>query len=417
MSAKKSYKNLAVIFFLGASSGLPIVLILSTLKALLVDQGFDLATIGIFSLATLPYTLKIFFAPIIDSFSLPFLTRAFGQRRSWIIFTQLLLVIFISALGASAIFSSLTAIATFSFLLGLSSASQDVVIDGYRIELIEKEDQALASGFYIYGYRLGMLISGAGALVLADIFSWDVVYFFMAASMALCIFINFFATETRKDWKPKDYNFFSWNKEFVIKPFLDFTNHKRWYAILAFVVFFKLGDAFAGNLTLPFLLELGFSKTELASILKTFGLFATLVGVFAGGLLVKKFGIVKSLWVAGIMQMLSNLAFAYLSKVGHDPALLYLVVFAENFSGGIGDSVFVAYLSGLCNVAFSATQYALLSSLATFARSTLTASTGFFAQSLGWYNFFLLSTAVAIPGLIFLFWMTQKEKLIGKAKY
>jgi PAT family beta-lactamase induction signal transducer AmpG len=409
MKAQKSYKNLAVIFFLGISSGLPIVLILSTLKALLVDKGFDLKTVGFFSLASLPYSLKFFFAPIIDSFSIPFFTRIFGQRRSWIIFTQLLLVIFIFALGGAGIAGSLGAIATFAFLVGLSSASQDIVIDGYRIELIKKEDQGFASSFYVYGYNIGMLISGAGALALADIIGWNAVYFLMSASMALCIFVTFFADETRKNWQPKKYNFLSWRKEYVIAPLVDFTHHKRWYVIFAFIIFFKLGDAFAGNLTLPFLLEIGFSKIEIATIVKTFGLFATLGGVFAGGLLVKKIGIVKSLWVAGLMQMFSNLAFAYLSKIGHDPRLLYVVVFSENFSGGIGNSVFVAYLSGLCSIAFSATQYAILSSLSSFARGALTASAGVFAQDLGWYNFFIFSTFLAVPGLIFLLWLNAKK--------
>jgi PAT family beta-lactamase induction signal transducer AmpG len=408
----KSYKNLAIIFFLGLSSGLPIVLILSTLKALLVEKGFDLKTIGFFSLVALPYSLKIFFAPIIDSFSIPFLTKNFGQRRSWIIFTQLLLAIFIFALGAAGIMQSLSAIAVLAFLVGLSSASQDIVIDGYRIELIKKEDQGFAASSYVYGYNIGMLISGAGALTLAELLGWDSVYFLMAASMLFCIFVVFFADETRKNWQPKKYNFLSWNKEYVAAPIVDFTRHKQWYVIFAFIIFFKLGDAFAGNLTLPFLLEMGFSKIEIAKIVKTFGLFATLAGVFCGGILVKKIGVVKSLWIAGIMQMLSNLTFAYLSKIGHDTNLLYAVVFAENFSGGIGNSVFVAYLSGLCNVAFSATQYAILSSLASFARSTLTASAGIFAQDFGWYNFFIFSTFLAAPGLLFLLWMNFKNKKV-----
>ncbi|MBM3579398.1 MAG: AmpG family muropeptide MFS transporter [Alphaproteobacteria bacterium] len=407
---KKSYKNLSVIFLFGISSGLPLALILSTLKALLVESGFDLKTVGFFALVSLPYTLKFFFAPVIDSFAVPLLTRVLGQRRSWIIFTQLLLVIFIFALGAAGIVGSLGAIALFALLVGFSSASQDVVIDAYRIELIEKENQGFASGFYVCGYNLGMLISGAGALALAEIFSWDVVYFLMALSMALCIFVTFFADETRKNWQPKKYDFSSWGRNFVLEPILDFTRHELWYVIFAFVILFKLCDAFAGSLTLPFLLGIGFSKIEIAKIVKTFGLLATLLGTLFGGLLVKRLGVMKSLWIAGIVQMLSNLAFAYLAKIGYDPELLYFVVFVENFSGGIGSSVFVAYLSGLCNLSFSATQYALLSSLATFARSVLTASAGIFAQSLGWYQFFVLSTLLAVPGLVFLFWLTAKKE-------
>ncbi len=399
---KKITRNLAVIFFLGISSGLPIALILSTLKALLLEKGFDLKTIGFFSLVSLPYTLKFLFAPIIDSCKLPFLTKILGQRKSWIILSQLVLAVFISLLGAAGIVASVSSVAIFAFLVAFASATQDIVIDGYRIELIEKENQGIAASAYVYGYRIGMLISGAGALMLAEILSWDVVYFVMAGLMILFSAFTLFADETRKNWQSQSHDFLSWFKNSVIEPLKDFTRHSRWYIILAFVILFKLGDAFAGNLTLPFLLEIGFSKMEIASIVKTFGLFATLLGIFFGGILVKKIGVMKSLWIAAVAQMLSNLAFSYLSQIGHDANLLYAVIFVENFSGGIGDSVFVAYLSSLCNIAFSATQYALLVSFATLARSIFASSAGVFAQALGWYEFFIFSTFLALPGLLFL---------------
>ncbi len=409
MKLKKPIKNLSFIFFLGISSGLPLALVLSTLKALLLDKGFDLKTIGFFSLVSIPYSLKIFFAPFIDSYGVPVLTKIFGQRKSWIILSQIFLVIFISLLGISGIANNLTAIATFSFLLAFASASQDIVIDGYRIELIKKENQGLAASFYVYGYRIGMLISGALALVLAEIFGWNCVYFIMAAIMIAAIFVTFFADETRKNWQQKKYNLKEWFEVAVISPFADFIKHKKWYIILAFIVCFKLGDSFAGNLTLPFLIDIGFSKIEIAKIVKTFGLFATLFGVFIGGILAKKFGIMKSLWIAGSVQMLSNLAFSYLAKIGYNNDILYFVVFVENFSGGIGDSVFVAYLSSLCNISFSATQYALLISFASIARSFLSASAGVFAAVLGWYEFFIFSTFLAIPGLLFLAWINRSK--------
>lgn len=412
-------KNFAIILFLGIASGLPIVLITTTLKALLVDKGFDLKTIGFFSLVTMPYTFKFFFAPIIDSFGIPILTKLFGQRRSWIILTQTFLVIFISTLGIAGVIGSLSAIGTFSLLLGFASASQDLVIDAYRIELInreeliKKEDQGLVASFYVYGYRIGMLISGAGALILAEIMSWDAVYFIMAGFMASFLVTTLIADDIEKNWKQKKYSFLSWLGESVINPFKDFAKHSKWMMILSFIIFFKLSDVFAGNLTLPFLLEIGFSKIEYASIVKTFGLFATLFGVFAGGFLVKKFGLIKSLWIAALAQMLSNLAFSYLSTIGHNSETLYFVIFIENFSGGIGDSVFVAYLSSLCSIAFSATQYALLSSSTTLARSLFSSSAGIFATALGWYNFFIFSTLLAIPGLIFLLLLTKNKKQLS----
>jgi PAT family beta-lactamase induction signal transducer AmpG len=409
MPKQKSAKNFIIIFFLGISSGLPLALILSTLKALLLDKGFDLKTIGFFSLISLPYTFKFCFAPVIDSFAIPFFTRFFGQRKSWIILTQLVLAIFILLLGSSAILASLSAIAVFAVLVALASASQDVVIDGYRIELIDQANQGIAASFYIYGYRIGMLISGAGALALAEVFNWEVVFLTMSGCMIATTLITIFADETRQNFKKKSHNFNSWFQNSVVEPLLDLTKHHKWYFVLAFIICFKLGDAFAGSLTLPFLLEIGFSKIEIASIVKTFGLFATLFGVFIGGVLVKKIGITNSLWIASIAQMLSNLTLCYLSQIGYNPQVLYLVIFIENLSGGIGDAVFVAYLSGLCNVAFSATQYALLVSLATLARSVLTSSAGIFAQDFGWYYFFILSTFLAVPGLVFLFLLNKKN--------
>lgn len=409
MTKEKSAKNFTIIFLLGISAGLPIVLIISTLKALLLDQGFNLKTIGFFSLVSLPYSLKFCFAPIIDSCAIPFLTKIFGQRRSWIIFTQLLLAIFIALLGITGILGNISTIAVFALLVAFASASQDVVIDGYRIELISKQNQGLAASFYVYGYRLGMLISGAGALALAQTVKWDAIYFLASGLMLTLAIIPIFADETRKNWQPRNRDFFSWFRGSIIEPFLDFTKHGRWYVILAFVICFKLGDAFAGNLTLPFLLEIGFSKIEIASIMKTFGLFATLLGVFIGGLISKKIGIIKGLWISGTAQMLSNLTFSYLAEIGHNPQLLYLVVFIENFSGGVGDSIFVAYLSSLCSISFSATQYALLASFATMARSLLTSGAGIFAEILGWYYFFILSSILAVPGLMFLFWLSVKK--------
>lgn len=384
-------------------------LILSTLKAFLLEKGFDLKTIGFFSLVALPYSLKIFFAPIIDSCKIPLLTRILGQRKSWIIFTQFLLISLIISLGVAGVFSNLSAIAIFAILIAFASASQDIVIDGYRIELIEKENQGLAASFYVYGYRMGLLISGALALVLAEFFGWDAVYFVMAIFMLTCLILTIFIEETRKDWAPQKQDFLSWFKNFIITPLKDLTHHQLWFVILLFIVLFKLGDAFAGSLTLPFLLEIGFSKIEIAKIVKTFGLFATLAGALCGGLMIKKMNITKALWIAATMQMLSNLAFAYQAQIGYDSEILYAVIFIENFSGGIGDSVFVAYLSGLCNIAFSATQYALLTSFASTARSFLTSSSGIFAQNLGWYNFFILSTFLALPALILLFWLTAKK--------
>lgn len=404
-------KNLATIFFLGISSGLPLSLILSTLKAFLVDGGIDLKTIGFFSLISLPYTFKFLFAPIMDSCRVPLLSNLIGQRKSWIVLTQILLISFIASLGIIDINNiNISLAVTLSVLIAFASASQDIVIDAYRIELIKKEDQGLAAGFYIYGYRIGMLISGAAALAMSQFFAWEKVFIAMAGCMSIAAVITLFIEESRKNWQPKYDNLPSWFKISVIEPFKDFSNHNNWFLILLFIAFFKLADAFAGNLTLPFLLDIEFTKVEIASIVKTFGLFATLFGVFCGGIIVKKLGIVKSLWIAAVAQIVSNLVFSYLANVGHNTELLYAVIFIENFSGGIGDAVFVTYLSSLCSIEFSATQYSLLISLATFARSMLSSSAGIVAEKLGWYYFFIFSAVIALPGLVFLYFVENKQK-------
>ena len=403
MFNSKSARNFAIIFFLGIASGLPYALILSTLKITLLEQGFDLKTIGFFSLISIPYTFKFFFAPIIDSSKIPFLTKIFGQRKSWIILMQLFLAIFIASLGQSTISQNIVAISTFALLVAFASSMQDIVIDGYRIELLDQEDQGFGATSYIYGYRIGVLISGAGALMLADIMKWDAVFFVMALFMISTIVITIFAKETRPNFETKAHNFSKWFKYSVIAPFSDFKRYQKWYLILIFIILFKLADAFAGNLTLPFLIDTGFSKIEIASIVKTFGLFATLFGVFCGGVLVKKCGLAKTLWIASIMQMTSNLAFCYIAKLGYNPTSLYFVIFIENFSGGIGDAVFVAFLSGLCSKQYSATQYAILVSLSSLARSFLSSPAGIFAQNYGWFNFFIISTLLAVPSLIILY--------------
>lgn len=411
-AAKKRnlYKNFLSIFFLGISSGLPISLILSTLKASLVESGFDIKTVGFFALVSIPYSAKIFLAPIIDSYKIPFLTKKLGHRRSWIVLSQILLAIFIFFLGASTIFNNLLLIASFAFLTAISSASQDIVIDGYRIELFNETDQGLASGFYIYGYRIGMLVSGAGALALASILQWNVVYYLMALMMFFAIIITLLIDETRLKYKKTYQDFASWFKKFVIVPLLDILQRrKNAYIILFFIFSFKLADAFAGNLILPFLLDVGYTKINIATVVKTFGLFAILFGVLCGGILVKKLKIFRALWIAVIVQMLSNLAFCYLAISEINIIALYFVIFVENFSGGIGDAVFVAYLSSLCNKRYAATQYALLFSFSSLARSFFSSTAGVYAQNFGWFNFFIFSSTLAIPAIIILFWLTIKR--------
>ncbi len=405
--------DILIIFFLGISSGLPLALVLSTLKVFLVDLNIDIKTIGLFSLIALPYSLKFLWAPAVDWVKIPFLTKSLGRRRSWIILNQFLLIAAIAALGFAE-GGNVINIAIIAMLIAIFSATQDMAIDAYRIEEIKPEDQGIAASFYVYGYRIGMLVSGAFALILSEKMSWDKVYYIIAAVMIIGVVTVLCAKEDAAAPNKSSDDFIGWLKISAVEPIMDFFHRQNWYLIFPFIILFKLCDAFAGSLTLPFLIEVGFSKIEIATIVKTFGLFATLSGALLGGILVKKIGLIKSLWIAALLQALSNLAFCYQASIGYDVNSLYGVIFAENFSGGIGDAVFVAYLSSLCNVAFTATQYAILVSFASMGRAVLASSAGVFVAGFGWINFFLFSSALALPGLILLFLLNKKLKLTPK---
>ncbi len=320
---------------------------------------------------------------------------------------QFLLIASIAALGLFEN-SSVANIAIIAILIAIFSATQDMAIDAYRIEKIKPENQGIAASFYVYGYRIGMLISGAFALVLSEKMPWDQVYYIVSTIMIIGVLTTLFAKENLNLPKKSSDNFIGWLKISAIEPIADFLNRQNWYLIFPFIILFKLCDAFAGSLTLPFLIETGFSKVEIATIVKTFGLFATLSGALLGGVLIKKIGLIKSLWIAAVLQAISNLAFCYQAAIGYNVHSLYGVIFIENFSGGIGDAIFVAYLSSLCNVAFTATQYAVLVSFASMGRAVLASSAGVFVAGFGWINFFLFSAALALPGLILLFLLNKK---------
>ncbi len=404
-------RNLTIIFVLGIASGLPLALLLSTLKAFLYEKGFSIELIGLLTAVSLPYSIKFLFAPVLDSLRIPILTKLFGFRKSWLLAIQICLAICIFFIGIFGELKNLPLLILFASLTAFFSACQDIVIDGYRIELFEKRDQGLAVSFYIFGYRFGLLISGAMALYLAHTLGWQQVFLVMSVVTATCAAIfNIAGSETKKNFKSQTKNFRQWFCEFVINPFKDFAKNNKYITILILIVSFKLGDAYAGSLTVPFLLEMKYTKLQIAAIVKTFGLFATLFGVLIGGLIIKKIGIFKCLCVASVLQMLSNLAFAYLANTSNSATSLYLVIFAENFSGGIGDAVFVAYLSSLCNIKFSATQYAILTSLASVSRSLLATSSGLIVANIGWYSFFIFSTFLSIPTFVCLYVIFKSSK-------
>jgi PAT family beta-lactamase induction signal transducer AmpG len=406
-------RRVIAILFLGFSSGMPLLLTFSTLSIWLAEEGISKTTIGLFALVGMPYSLKFIWAPLIDRLRLPLLTRWLGRRRGWAILTQVALMIGITGLGGNDPANGAWAMAAWALFVTFASASQDVVIDAYRVEILEERQFGAGAAMIVAGYRLGMLASGAGALYLAEAVSWFWVYVAMAGLMAvgmLAILLNPEPGRGETDSTAADGRThpIKWLRDAVVEPFAEFLHRGGWLPILLFVVFYKFGDSLAGIMANPFYVEIGFSKAEIASVSKIFGLGATLVGGFLGGLLVMRRGIMQSLLWCGLLQMLSNLMFAVQAMVGHDTSMLAVTIAVENVASGMGTAAFVAYLSSLCNIAYTATQYALLSSLMALARTALSAPGGAVAESTSWVSFFLITTIAALPGLALLWWLIRR---------
>jgi MFS transporter, PAT family, beta-lactamase induction signal transducer AmpG len=422
-------RRVLALLFLGFSSGLPLALTFGTLSLWLVEVGVSKTTIGLFALMGAPYTFKFVWAPLVDRMPAPYFTRSLGRRRGWAIVTQLALIAAIAGLGATdpATRPGLTAL--LAFAVAFCSATQDIVIDAYRVEILEEPQFGAGAATIVLGYRIGMLVSGAGALYLATFWGWFATYAFMAALMVVGIITVLVNPEpsVRKSRESLDREkriagylearprlhtgtakVLAWIFGAVVGPFAEFMKRRGWLWVLLFILLYKLGDALAGIMGNPFYIELGFTKIQIANFSKMFGLAAAITGGMIGGLMVNRLGIMKSLLVCGVLQMLSNLMFAALAVAGNDTTMLALTIAIENLSGGMGTAAFVAYLSSLCNVAYTATQYALLTSFMAFGRTLLSSSGGWLADHMSWISFFVLTTGAAIPGLILLLWIAKR---------
>lgn len=478
--------RMLVILALGFSSGLPLALTGQTLQYWLGESKIDLTTIGFFALAGLSYSLKFIWSPIMDRLMPPGFFGLLGRRRGWVLFSQILLALSIAGMGLLDPATQTISLALAAVLVAFFSASQDIVIDGFRIEYLEAREQAIGAAMTIYGYQFSSrIISGALALYIAEYYGWNIAYLCMAsfmiigmvaillikeparseaigkkkgavlrlaspvgaiglatilflAALAIVTFLvtrdhvllplgvakwlaNFIATLMAaivpvlgvillpRPSRGGAYRQFSeWLEGAVIRPFADFGTIKGWQVILLFVVLYKLGDAVLGVLAGVFYLDMGFSKPEIANVTKTFGLFATLFGTFLGGMLAFRLGIARALIISAVLQGASNLIFSWQAYIGYDLEWFYVTIAVENITGGMGGVVLVAYLSGLCNVAFSATQYALLSSVASLGRTLLSAPFGGVAEEVGWITYFIISTFMAVPGLLLLVYMMYR---------
>lgn len=396
-------KNIALIFYnqrilitflLGFSSGLPLPLVWGTLKGWLTSEGVDLKTVGIFSLVTYPYSMKFLWAPFLDRFSFPFLHR----RTGWMVVIQLLLVVSIILLGKTDPIQSVTLVGVLGIFVAFLSASQDIVIDAYRIELLRPEELGAGAAVATAGARIGLLISGAFAFVLSDHMPWSRVYAIMACLMSVGLLTAFFAPEPTNPSKPP-----RTVREAMIEPFKSFFERTRALEILVFIVVFKLGDVLAGEMLTPFLIKVGYSRTMIGTLNKGFGMISTIVGSLVAGGVVSRLGIWKSLLLFGTLQPFSNLLFVLLANSQQSYPLLVLCIGVENFCTGMGSTAFVAFIMSLCDKRYTGTHFALLSSVMALSRPFVGSSTGYLAESLGWAGYFFLSAVLAVPGILLLF--------------
>lgn len=394
-------RRILIIGLLGFSSGAPLLLVGSTLGAWLTESGIDKSTIGLFALVALPYSFNFIWAPFIDQLRLPFFCKLLGRRRGWLLFIQLLLALAIAAQAFTDPSQQTLHTALIAVLIAFFSASQDVVIDAYRAEILERPQYGAGAAIAVFGYRLGMLATGAGALALADQIPWNLVYVCMAACIAVGMATTLLAREPAAPVAPpKEVGFM---KRALIEPFADFAKqHPRWLLILAFIFCYRLSDGFISFMTTPFFLDIGFDKTTIATVAKLYGFGATLAGMFLGGVLIGRWTIIRCLWVFAVLQIFTNIAFVILSVSGPDTSLLMLAVSMDNLSGGMITAAAIAYMMTLCSPAFTATQYALLSSLASLASKTIAGAAGFIAAAYGWPAMFIISGAMGIPALILL---------------
>ncbi len=402
-------RRVLLILPLGFASGLPLLLTASTLSAWLATAGISRAAIGAFALVGTPYALKFLWSPLIDRLPPPL---PGGRRRGWGLTIQTPLIAATLAMGWCDPQRDLPLIAVLALLVAFLSASQDVVIDAYRVEILSPDQQGPGAAMIQAGYRIAMLVSGAGALMIADYAGWFAAYATMAALLAIGMLVFVFGPEPKiapavvQDIQAGEAGGLEhWFATAVVAPFADFMHRPQWLAILIFIVGYKLGEAMAGVMAMPLYIALGYSLAEIAAISKLVGFCATIVGAIIGGVVTVRFGMMRALILCGILQSAGNLFYVLQAVGGHRLDYLALCVAAENLSGAMAGAALIAYLSSLCSPAFTATQYALLSSLAAVGRTLIASSSGVLADRLGWVPFFLLTTVATVPALLLLGWI------------
>lgn len=394
--------RVVTVLFLGFSSGLPLALSGGTLQAWLTVEDVDIKTIGLFSLVGLPYTLKFLWSPLMDRFIVPI----FGRRRGWIALSQLALIGLILGMSVTSPQNGLWFLALLAFFLTFVSASQDVAIDAYRTEVLRERERGMGAAVSVTGYRVAMLVSGALALILSEYLGWRATYMLMALIMSIGVVAVWLGPEPEDPGTPP-----ASMKDAVEGPFKEFFSRTGVWSLLALIVLYKLGDAFAGSLTTTFLIRgVNFSVGEVGAINKGMGLASTIIGALFGGVLMARLRLFKALLIFGILQAVSNLSFMVLALVGKSYPLMIFTIAFENLAGGMGTAAFVAFLMILCNHSYTATQFALLSALASLGRVFVGPLSGVLVDGMGWTVFFFTTFLFALPGLVLLWVMREVVK-------
>lgn len=411
-------RRVLIIFLLGFSSGLPMVLVFGTLSFWLREAGVSRADIGYFSWVVLAYSVKWLWSPLADRLQIPWLYTLLGRRRSWLLLSQIAVMFGILGISFSDPQQDLALMAIFAVILAFSSATQDISVDAFRIESAPEQMQAALAAAYLLGYRLAMILASAGTLWLAAIFashadyqlhSWQQAYGVMALCMLPCIITTLLCKEPTNNLMVTQptagsplQRFVRWLKLAVVAPFTDFFRRYRWHAllILALIASYRMSDVIMGVMANAFYVDMGFTKEEVASISKIYGVIMTLVGAALGGVLLNKFGTLKILFLGALLSAATNLLFSLLSVIGHDVFWLTMVISADNLSAGIATSAFIAYLSSLVNLAYTATQYAVFSSLMLLLPKFVGGFSGQWVENIGYSQFFILTALLGIPALI-----------------
>ncbi|MCR9106093.1 MAG: AmpG family muropeptide MFS transporter [Gammaproteobacteria bacterium] len=393
-------RRIVICVFTGFASGMPLYVLFQLMPAWLSDGGVSIKEIGLFSLATIPYTWKFIWAPVMDRWVPPFL----GRRRGWMILMQVPLLLFIGALGMFEPAKSIWLIAWLALGIAFFSASQDVVLDAYRREILPDRELGLGNSVHITAYRVSSLVPGSLSLILADgILPWSVVFWITAAFMLVGVGLSLAVKEPDTEIPPPKHF-----GEFAVAPFLEYLERRGWsklLLILCFMFLYKLGDNMATALAVPFYLDIGFTKTEVGLVAKHAALWPAIFGGILGGVLMIRIGINKALWFFGVVQVVSILGFAVLADTGPVLWLLAAVISFEYLGVGLGTAAFTAFIARETSKVYAATQFALFTALAAVPRTLANASTGFFVEAMGWYSFFLLCALLALPGMLLLFWV------------